>query len=33
MVGISVTVLLADAVAERIEWLLLPWERHRQTST
>jgi len=33
MVGISVTVLLADAVAERIEWLLLPWERHHRTST
>jgi taurine transport system permease protein len=30
MVGISVTVLVADAVAERLEWLLLPWERQRQ---
>jgi taurine transport system permease protein len=30
MAGISVTVLLADALAERIERLLLPWERHRR---
>lgn len=30
MVGISLTVLVADALAERIEWLLLPWERHRR---
>ena len=30
MVGISLTVLLADAVAERLERLLLPWERHRR---
>ena len=30
MAGISLTVLVADAVAERIEWLLLPWERHRR---
>lgn len=29
MVGISITVLLADAVAERLE-RLLPWERHRR---
>jgi len=30
MVGISLTVLVADAVAERLERLLLPWERHRR---
>jgi taurine transport system permease protein len=30
MTGISVTVLLADALAERAERLLLPWERHRR---
>lgn len=30
MVGISITVLIADAVADRIERLLLPWERHRR---
>jgi len=30
MVGISVTVLLADVIAERVERLLLPWERHRR---
>jgi taurine transport system permease protein len=30
MVGISVTVLLADVLAERIERVLLPWERHRR---
>jgi taurine transport system permease protein len=30
MVGISITVLLADLLAERIERLLLPWERHRR---
>jgi taurine transport system permease protein len=30
MAGISVTVLLADALAERAERLLLPWERHRR---
>jgi taurine transport system permease protein len=30
MVGISITVLVADAVAERLERLLLPWERHRR---
>src|SRR5262249_44654004 len=30
MVGISITVLLADVVAERIERLLLPWERYRR---
>lgn len=30
MVGISLTVLLADAVAERLEHLLLPWERYRR---
>jgi hypothetical protein len=29
MAGISLTVLVADAMAERIEWLRLPWERHR----
>ncbi|MBM3599905.1 MAG: ABC transporter permease [Alphaproteobacteria bacterium] len=31
MVGISFTVLLADALAERIERLLQPWERHRRS--
>ena len=31
MVAISITVLIADAIAERIERLLLPWERHRRT--
>jgi taurine transport system permease protein len=31
MVCISITVLLADFVANRIERLLLPWERHRRT--
>jgi taurine transport system permease protein len=30
MVAISITVLIADALAERIERLLLPWERHRR---
>jgi taurine transport system permease protein len=30
MVGISLTVLLADWVAERVERLLLPWERIRR---
>ena len=30
MVGISITVLLADVLAERIERLLLPRERHRR---
>jgi len=30
MVSISITVLIADAVAERIEHVLLPWERHRR---
>lgn len=30
MVCISITVLLADLVANRIEWLLLPWERDRR---
>jgi taurine transport system permease protein len=30
MVGISVTVLVADVIAERIERALLPWERHRR---
>ncbi len=30
MVAISITVLIADAIAERIERLLLPWERHRR---
>jgi taurine transport system permease protein len=29
MVCISLTVLVADAIANRIERLLLPWERHR----
>jgi taurine transport system permease protein len=31
MVAISITVLIADMIAERIERLLLPWERHRRT--
>jgi taurine transport system permease protein len=31
MVCISLTVLLADFAANRIERLLLPWERHRRT--
>jgi taurine transport system permease protein len=31
MVAISITVLIADAVAERIERLVLPWERHRRS--
>ncbi len=31
MVSISITVLIADLVANRIERLLLPWERHRRT--
>ncbi len=31
MVAISITVLVADLIAERIERLLLPWERHRRT--
>jgi taurine transport system permease protein len=30
MVGISATVLLADLAMNRIERLLLPWERHRR---
>jgi taurine transport system permease protein len=30
MVGISITVLIADVIAERIERALLPWERHRR---
>ena len=30
MVGISLTVLLADWVAARVERLLLPWERNRR---
>ncbi|MBV9735987.1 MAG: ABC transporter permease [Acidisphaera sp.] len=30
MVGISITVLVADGLAERLERLLLPWERHRR---
>jgi taurine transport system permease protein len=30
MVGISLTVLVADAVMERLERLLLPWERTRR---
>jgi taurine transport system permease protein len=30
MVAISITVLIADVLAERIERLLLPWERHRR---
>jgi len=33
MAGISLTVLVADAVADRIEWVLLPWERHRRGAT
>jgi taurine transport system permease protein len=31
MVAISITVLIADTIAERIERVLLPWERHRRT--
>ena len=31
MVSISITVLIADLAANRIERLLLPWERHRRT--
>jgi len=31
MVGISLTVLVADAVMERLERLLLPWERTRRS--
>jgi taurine transport system permease protein len=31
MVAISITVLIADMVAVRIERLLIPWERHRRT--
>jgi taurine transport system permease protein len=30
MVSISITVLIADLLAERLEYLLLPWERHRR---
>ena len=30
MVCISITVLIADVIANRIERLLLPWERHRR---
>jgi len=30
MVAISITVLIADAIAERIERMLVPWERHRR---
>lgn len=30
MVAISITVLIADIIAERIERLLIPWERHRR---
>mgnify|MGYP003342800431 FL=1 len=30
MVCISVTVLVADVLADRVERLLLPWERHRR---
>ena len=30
MVSISITVLIADFLAERIERVLLPWERHRR---
>jgi taurine transport system permease protein len=30
MVAISITVLIADAIAERIERVLVPWERHRR---
>jgi taurine transport system permease protein len=31
MVAISITVLIADSIADRIERLLLPWERHRRS--
>jgi taurine transport system permease protein len=31
MVCISITVLVADFAANRIERLLLPWERSRRT--
>jgi taurine transport system permease protein len=31
MVAISITVLIADIIAARLERLLLPWERHRRT--
>jgi len=31
MMAISITVLVADLVAEHIERLLLPWERHRRS--
>jgi len=30
MVAISITVLIADVIADRIAHLLLPWERHRR---
>jgi taurine transport system permease protein len=30
MVGISLTVLVADALAAQLERVLLPWERHRR---
>jgi taurine transport system permease protein len=30
MIGISITVLLADLLADRLERLFLPWERHRR---
>jgi taurine transport system permease protein len=30
MVCISITVLIADLAADRIERLLQPWERHRR---
>ncbi|HSZ89314.1 MAG TPA: ABC transporter permease [Acetobacteraceae bacterium] len=30
MVAISITVLIADVIANQIERLLLPWERHRR---
>ncbi len=30
MISISITVLVADAIAERLERWLLPWERHRR---
>jgi taurine transport system permease protein len=30
MVAISITVLIADIIADRIAHLLLPWERHRR---
>jgi taurine transport system permease protein len=30
MVSISLTVLAADAIANRVELLLQPWERHRR---